>query len=276
MNRPADPLEPSAVAETERDGGASPHRVLVVDDERPARAKLKRLLARDPRFSWAGEARDGIEALERIEELKPDLVLLDVQMPGCDGFEMLSALGREPEFAVVFVTAHDAHALRAFDARALDYLLKPYDQDRLAQALDKVHRQLLGGSVLRRSLNGLLAALAPETQRYDRLVIKTREGWKSVLIASIVRLSASGKYVELTEPERKHLVRASLQSFEERLKGHGFVRVHRGEIVRPSAVVQVESLDHGDAVLTLLDGSAVSLSRTCRAEFFRHFAGPAR
>lgn len=263
-------MTPPANPEQDHQWRAEPHRVLVVDDERPARARLRRLIEQDARFTWAGEARDGVEALERIEALQPDLVLLDVQMPGCDGFEMLAALGNEPPFAIIFITAHDGHALRAFDAQAIDYLLKPYDGERFKQALDKAHRQLLGGTLLRGAISRLLGAVGARNGG-DRLVVKARDGWKSLLIDSVIRLSAHGKHVEISQTDAVHLVRASLTSFDERLKEHGFVRVHRGELVRASAVVHVEALDHGDAVLTLVNGAAVNLSRTCRGEFFRHF-----
>jgi two-component system, LytTR family, response regulator len=239
------------------------YRVLVVDDEGPARAKIARLLAADSRFELVGEARDGLGALKQIEALQPDVVLLDVQIPGINGFEVLDALGPDRGFAVVFSTAHDRHALQAFDAHAVDYLLKPYDQERFARALDKAHAQLAGG---RRDPLGPMAAGS------DRMVIKTTEGWVALPHESIVRISAAGKYVSIVTSDGSHLVRQTLTSIAERLDAERFVRVHRSEIVRVGAVAKLEPWTHGDAILTLRDGSTLVLSRTCRRQFLARWS----
>jgi two-component system LytT family response regulator len=250
----------------------APYRVLVVDDERPARAKVARLLEGDRRFVLAGEASDGLEALERVEALSPDLIVLDVQMPGIDGFEVLDALGAERDPAIVFSTAHDEYALRAFDANAVDYLLKPYDVDRFRRALDKARAQLAAGRAGGEPVAGLLAAADPGGSR--RLVLKTAAGWVPLPLASVLRASAAGKYVEVHSTEGRHLARQSLRALAARLDPARFVRVHRGEIVNVGAVARLEPWAHGDGLLTLSDGSAVVLSRTYRRAFLERFRPP--
>jgi two-component system LytT family response regulator len=237
-------------------------RVLIVDDERPARAKIRRLLADDARFAIVGEASDGFQALDRVETLAPDLVFLDIQMPGIDGFEMLAALGAEREFVVVLSTAHDEHALRAFDAHALDYLLKPYDKERFRIALEKACRLLAAGERQREVPNG-----------DQRRVVRSDSGWIAVDLETVIRAAADDKQVILFTTTGALRVRHSLTDLTRRLDPERFVRVHRGEIVRVAAVARYEPSAHGDGVLTLTDGSAVVLSRTRREAFVRSFRG---
>ena len=234
-------------------------RVLIADDERPARAKVKRLLAEDPRFELVGEARDGVEAMRSIGELRPDLVILDVEMPGLDGFEMLEALRSKRDFVVIFSTAHDQHALRAFDAHALDYLLKPYDGPRFHAALEKAARQI----------EGRRRASAPSPRK---IIVKTEEGLVTIAEEAIDRVSASGKHVVLFTKEGECRIRQTLGAISSKLDGARFVRVHRGEIVRVDAVTRYEPGLRGDGVLTLSDGTAVVLSRSFRHEFLNRFA----
>jgi two-component system LytT family response regulator len=237
----------------------------VVDDERPARAKVKRLLSSDDRFDHVGEATTGPEALRQVERLRPHILILDVQMPGLDGFEVLDALGPTPNLVVIFSTAHDEHALRAFDAHAVDYLLKPYDGERFRRALDKAHAQLVAG----RHENGQLASLASQGVR--RLVVKTDEGWEPISFETIVRVSAAGKHVCVFTTEKRHLVRQSLQAIAARLDPTRFVRVHRSEIVNVDAVVRLDPWQHGDGILLLRDGATVVLTRTHRQSFLGRF-----
>jgi two-component system LytT family response regulator len=234
--------------------------VLIVEDERPARAKIRRLLSTDPRFTVIGEACDGIEGLTAIEELAPDLVFLDVQMPGLDGFELLDALGPERRFVVVFSTAHDEHALRAFDEHAVDYLLKPYDGERFRQALDKAARLIESGS----------RGEVPKGFG-RRIVMKTDEGWLSLDPGDLLRASAAGKYVVVHTPRGRIIVRQSLTAFAARLDRREFARVHRGEVVRFDAIARYEPQIRGDGILTLRDGTAIALSRTFRGAFLERF-----
>jgi two-component system LytT family response regulator len=239
------------------------HRVLIVEDERHARANLKRIVSRDERFSVVGEATDGLHGLEQIDTLRPDLVLLDIEMPRCNGFEMLAALDGARDFSVIFATAHDERALDAFEAHALDYLLKPYDPERIARALHKAHHQLLGSRLAQKGMLEIVRD-PPHTPPRRRLVLRTQAGWSSLELDTVRRLSALGKHVEISSLGSKLVARSSLRKLEQRLGDAAFVRVHRGEIVRVAAVRHVESCAHGDGIITLDDGSAVPLSRSYR------------
>jgi two-component system LytT family response regulator len=245
---------------------AEPLRVLVADDEAPARAKLRRLLAADPRFALAGEAADGAAAVAQVQALRPDVLILDIQMPGLTGFEVLQALA-PPLPQVIFSTAYDRFALDAFEAAAVDYLLKPYDAARFAKALDRAFA--LRGAGKGGELKALLAKVAQAP--LERLLVKAEDRWIPVPLKAVRRLSADGKQVKVHAEGGVHALRTSLAELERRLDARRFVRVHRGEIVALDAVAHLEPWDHGDALLVLKDGSKVVLSRTHRAAFLERW-----
>ncbi len=250
-------------------------KALVVDDEAPARAKLVRLLRDDGRFELAGEADDGIAAVAQIEALRPDLLLLDIQMPGLTGFEVLRAVGPAACPKVVFSTAHDRYALEAFDAHAIDYLLKPYAADRFGAALDKACAQLrAGASGEVAAIEALLARYPGAGSRYlERLIVKRDDGWVPIPLDRVRRLSAEGKHVRVHETGGEHLLRESLGELEARLDPARFVRVHRGDVVNLAFVVRLDALFHGDSVAELDDGTSVVVSRTHRDAFFTRWRG---
>lgn len=249
-------------------------RALVVDDEAPARAKLVRLLRDDGRFELAGEADDGAAAVAQIEALRPDLLLLDIQMPGLTGFEVLRAVGAAACPKVIFSTAHDRFALEAFNAHAVDYLLKPYDAGRFRVALDKACAQLRAGGSEVAVLEALLARHPGAHGRYlERLIVKRDDGWIPVPLDRVRRLSAEGKHVRVHADGGSHLMRESLAELEARLDPARFVRVHRGEIISLHAVIRLDALFHGDAVAELDDGSSVVVSRTHRDAFLTRWRG---
>ncbi|MFM2417908.1 MAG: hypothetical protein RL385_2631 [Pseudomonadota bacterium] len=236
-------------------------RVLIVDDEAPARGKIARLLGCDTRFACVGEASDGLEALEKIRNLSPDVVFLDVQMPGLDGFEVLRALSAHVQLGVIFSTAYDRYALRAFDAHALDYLLKPYDAARFRQALDKAYALHLG----RRG--GDPASPDRGLHTDERLTVRSVDGaWLVLGFEDIVRLSAANKHTCVLTVSGEHLVRRPLSELAA-LLDRRFVRIHRGEVVNVTMVVRVEPRSHGDAVLVLRDGTERPLARSQRQRF---------
>ena len=243
-------------------------RVLIVDDEAPARAKVQRFLAKDPRFELAGQAGDGIEALAQVRELAPALLILDIQMPGLTGFEVLEQL-EPPRPQVVFATAFDQHALAAFEAHAVDYLLKPFDAPRFQAALDRAWALLRAGKGEPAAVKALLASLAKRP--LERLVVKVDDRWLPLPLRAVRRLSAEGKQVRVYAGADEHLLRRTLQELEARLDPRRFVRVHRSEIVALDAIAHLEPWDHGDALLVLKDGGHVVLSRTYRKAFLEQW-----
>jgi len=245
---------------------AEPMRVLVADDEAPARAKLRRMLAADPRFAFAGEAADGHATVAQVQTLRPDVLILDIQMPGLTGFEVLQAL-TPPLPQVIFSTAYDRFALDAFEASAVDYLLKPYDAVRFAKALDRA--ATLRGAGKGGELKALLAKVAQAP--LERLLVKAEDRWIPVPLKTVRRLSADGKQVRVNAEGGVYALRTSLLELERRLDARRFVRVHRGEIVALDAVAHLEPWDHGDALLVLKDGAKVVLSRTYRAVFLERW-----
>ncbi|MFT3928537.1 MAG: LytTR family DNA-binding domain-containing protein [Myxococcales bacterium] len=243
-------------------------RALIVDDEKPARDNLARLLSQDVRFELVGQAVDGGDALVQIERLVPDLVLLDIQLPGLNGFEVLRALG-ERDFAVVFSTAHDEYALRAFDAHAVDYLLKPYAAERFRRALDKAAAAL--ASKQRANHDELIRSALAHAR--PKLAFKERGGnWVSFAPEEVLWVAAYKKHTRVVLRQCEYVVRASLRELEQRLD-EAFARTHRSEIVNLRAVLRVEPWTHGDAILVLDGGATRVLTRTYRKDFLAALAG---
>ncbi|WP_437673551.1 LytR/AlgR family response regulator transcription factor [Sorangium sp. So ce131] len=247
-----------------------PLRVIVVDDEALARARLIRMLGRVGNVEVVAEAATGIEALERMRALRPDLLLLDVEMPGMDGFGVADAVDVADAPLVVFTTAHAQHAALAFDADAVDYLLKPVAQERLARALDKVAHRLLARE---RAGAGPTEDDGGAPRARPHVVAGREAGGAPPLLCvhdagrirffdprRITRFHAEDKYTTFALDGEEHLVRESLNALEERLSGLGFLRVHRSELVRVDAIRALEP-EPGGAVLQLSDGQSVSVSR---------------
>ena len=233
-------------------------RALVADDEPLARETVRLLLdgVADVELAW--EAADGRQAVDAIRGFRPDLVFLDVQMPHLDGFGVVEAVGPEAMPATVFTTAFDDHALRAFDAAAVDYLVKPYDDARFARALDRA-RTLCG-----RDHAVPLRALLDERQRpepADRLLVRSGTRLVVVQTAAVDWAEAAGDYVALHVGPQTHLLRETLTGLEDRLDGRQFVRVHRSAIVQVDRVRDVTLTAAGDARVRLRDGTEVRASR---------------
>ncbi len=236
-------------------------RTLIVDDEPPARRGLRALLAAHDDVEVIGEAGTGRDAVAAIESLRPDLVLLDVQMPDGDGLEVLRWLGPGRLPAVIFTTAFDEYALAAFDAQAVDYLLKPYDRARFEQALERARRQLRA----RAAAEPARTATAAATAFSDRIPV--RDGVRTMLVpvAAVECVEAEENYVRIWVGERSLLVRDTLRALAARLDPGRFLRVHRSWIVPVAKVVQAESLASGEYVLTLASGRRITTGRTYRA-----------
>lgn len=238
-------------------------RVLVVDDEPPARARLVDLLAAQDGIARVDEADDGVTAVRSILESAPDLVFLDVQMPDLDGFGVLEALPAEHHPEIVFVTAFDRYALAAFDAAAIDYLLKPYSDERFAEAMSKARRALAAPKD--ESLQNLVRSLPTEGRLpLRRIPVQDRERILFVDVAEIQWLEAEDVYVRLHLAEESRLLRSPLGALLERLEPGRFVRVHRSAAVAIDHLVAVHPLFRGAHELELRCGARVRSSRGYR------------
>lgn len=246
--------------------GPEPLRAIVVDDEPLARARLDALIGRRPDLTLVATCRHGQEAIETIDRLVPDLVFLDVQMPEIDGFEVLTRIGVSPLPSVVFVTAFDRHAVAAFEVDAVDYLLKPFEDERFDEAVDRVFRdrQTRGVDQLSEHLSRLL-----ERRERSRLgstpppfAIHGHGRIDLVAVDEVEWIAAEGPYVRIHVAAGSHLVRDSLRRLDETLAAHGFVRVHRGTLVRLDRIRTLHPLFRGEYQIELRSGDRVKLSRT--------------
>jgi two-component system LytT family response regulator len=229
-------------------------RVLIVDDEPLARSNLLSLLARDDELQVVGQCGSGQEALASIPVLRPDIVFLDVQMPECDGFEVLERLDGAPDFSIVFVTAYQEHAVRAFEVGALEYLLKPFDDKRFSQVLERVktrHRQ------------------PAEAQRF---IIKSGTTIAVVRLSDIDWIEAADYYSTLHATGKMHMLRRSLSDLEAQLAPHGFARIHRSTIVNLDRVRSLEIREDGEYEVLLQDGERLRLSRGYRKDVMERLA----
>jgi two-component system LytT family response regulator len=243
--------------------------VLVVDDEEPARQRMIDLLSRDADVTGIAEADNGLAAVEAIARTRPDLVFLDVQMPELDGLGVIDAIGAASMPLTIFVTAYDQHAIRAFEANALDYLLKPYSDERQEAAMARAKRRLQERSVHeigQRMLRLMARTTKDSTPRpLDRLVVKSGGTVRFVRVGEIDCIEAAGVYVTLHLAGKTLLHRASLQELADRLDSTRFVRVHRSAIVNIESIVQLEARSHGEFDAVLRHGGRIRVSRTYRA-----------
>ena len=237
-------------------------RAVIADDEPPARERIRDLLARETDIDVVAECADGISAVEAIERLTPDLLFLDVQMPELDGFDVLERTGTH-RMAIIFVTAYDEYAIRAFNVHAADYLLKPFDRDRFQAALTHA-RVLLAGhqnNHSRDQLISLLKDVKSTASPLNRIPIKAGGRIVFVPVDQIDWLEAADNYVRIHAGSETHLVRDTLAEFESRLDPARFVRIHRGTIVNLERVKELQPLFHGEYSVLLIDGTRLTLSR---------------
>ena len=244
-------------------------RALVVDDEPLARESLRILISRDPDFIVAGEC-TGVDAPALIRATNPDVLFLDIQMPELDGFGVISAIGAESAPLIVFTTAYDAYALKAFDVHALDYLLKPFDDARFAETLARVKTRVRGGGA-RTDAEKLVQLLEARERHARRLLVRVREKVIVVKTDDIDWIEAADYYASIHAGGNTYLLRETLNELEKRLDSEQFLRVHRSAIVNVDRVTEIHPLFRGDCTLLLTDGSRVKLSRTRRDQFERMF-----
>ena len=237
-------------------------RVLIVDDEPLARRGVVHRLRQFKDVEIVGECGDGVSAVEMILERSPDVVFLDIQMPGMDGFEVLHALPRERLPAVIFLTAHEQHVLRAFDVHALHYLVKPVDDARFAEAVGRA-RDLVNSELRADMARRLMNMLDGPLDRYtSRLTVQTGSRIQIVTAEEVEWIGAAGDYVELHVNGCSFLLRETMASLEQRLDPAKFIRIHRSRIVRSKGIVELRSIENREFTVKLSDGSEHRSSRT--------------
>jgi two-component system, LytTR family, response regulator len=243
-------------------------RVLVVDDEPLARDLIREMLANDPDAEIVGECANGRDAIEAIRTVSPDLIFLDVQMPELGGFEVLESFAGAELPAIIFVTAYDQYALKAFEVHALDYLLKPYDRDRFDSAWQRAKARVFEEQVNRRDqqIMALLNELRAGSQYIERLVIKAEGRVFFLDVDDIYYIEAEGNYVGVHNGQRSYLLRETIGGLESQLDPKKFLRIHRSAIVRIDKIKELQPWFHGEYRVILEGGKQLTLSRNYRAK----------
>src|SRR4051812_26937106 len=244
-------------------------RVLIVDNESLARDRLRRLMSGESNLEIVGESADGPAAVKAVEELHPDLLLLDIQMPGLDGFEVVKALNKAGTLpAVVFVTAFDQHAVRAFESRALDYLLKPVTKPRLQEALRRARERFSAAEgqapAIPQGLLDLLAEREAAAPALRRIPVRSGERTSFVSLEEIDWLEAAGNYVVIHLGKETHVLRETLVAFEAQLPARNFVRVSRSAILNLRRVKEFQIISSSEHVAILHDGQRIPITRSIR------------
>lgn len=241
-------------------------KTLVVDDEPLAREGITTLLQAAIDFQVIGHCANGEEAIEAIEAKKPDVVFLDVQMPEIDGFQVLESLDPKHMPTVIFVTAYDQYALRAFDIHAVDYLLKPVDVERFEQALERTRKRLESKRTngTDKHLKSLLEELKSRDQKLERLVVKTGGKIFFLRTEEIDWIEAAGDYVKIHINTIEHIIRERITELESKLDPSRFLRIHRSTIVNIDRIKEMQPMFYGDYVVILRNGTQLNLSRTYR------------
>ncbi len=250
-------------------------RTLIVDDEELGRKRIRKLLSLESDFEIVGESRDGREAIRAIEKFSPDLVFLDVQMPELGGFDVLSQIDPVKMPVIIFVTAHDQFALKAFQAQALDYLLKPFDDERFAQSLQRARTYLNGNAAgeIRERLARLVKGLPSQGQYLLRVAVKSAGRVVFLKAGEIDWIEAAGNYVNLHVGKESYLLRGRMSELEKRFDPEQFFRIHRSTMVNLDRVKELQPLFKGEGIVILKDGQKLSASRSC-SQRLQAFLGP--
>lgn len=241
-------------------------RVVIVDDEPIAREGIRTQLAREPAVEIVAECVDGLEAVETIRELAPDLLFLDVQMPGMSGFEVMETIGVDMVPAVVFVTAYDKYALQAFDVNAVDYLLKPFDTERFQKAFQRalVQIQRSNTAAINENLKALLETIKPGTRYLERLVVKSKGRIFFLPVSEIDWIESADNYVSLHAGRETHLIRETLTRLETKLNPEEFLRIRHAAIVNVKRIRELRPLFKGEYEIVLQNGTKLTSSRRYR------------
>lgn len=240
-------------------------RCLIVDDEVLAREGMRILAQKDTELQVIGECANGVQAVESISQKRPDLVLLDIQMPEMDGFGVLNYLNPEKLPYIIFVTAYDKYAVQAFEVHALDYLLKPVDDERFERAVERAKVMLRTESEWDHHISGLLKDLESKNPSYlERVIIKEEGRVFFVKTGEIDWIEAKGNYAMVHAGKKSHMIREAMTALENQLNPQKFFRIHRSTIVNIDRVSELQSLFHGDYRVRLQDGTSLLMSRRFR------------
>lgn len=251
-------------------------RCLIVDDEPLAREKLRGMLKKHSEVEVIGECANGREAVTAVQKEHPDLLFLDIQMPEMDGFGVLKAISDENLPRVIFVTAFDKYALRAFEVYALDYLLKPFDRDRFEKALQRAHQEIQrekGGDTNQRII-ALLEELKHKPKYLDRIVIKSNGRIFFLKSEESDWVEAEGNYVRIHSGKETYLIRETISSLETQLNPKRFLRIHRSTIVNIERIKELQPWFHGDYRILLKDGTQLTMSRSYREKLHEILGKP--
>jgi len=251
-------------------------RAVIIDDEPLARRKIRQMLARDPEVEVVGDCGNGREAIAAINAQNPDLVFLDVQMPEVDGFAVLESIAAPRSPLVIFVTAYDQYALRAFEVSAVDYLVKPFDRRRFEKAMQRAKSRIESerGSDVNRQALALLAELRARSSHIERLVIKAGGRAFFLKTEEIDWIEAEGKYVRLHAGKESYLLREAISSIEGQLDPKQFPRIHRSTIINIDRVRELQPWFHNEYRVILNDGTELMLSRSCRKKLGELLGSP--
>lgn len=244
-------------------------RALIIDDELPAREKIRRFLEDETRIECCGEADNGADAIRLIESEKPDLLFLDIQLSNMTGFDILEAIRDRHQPQVIFTTAYDQYAIRAFEVRAIDYLLKPFDQPRFKEALSRVLEKMK--HPVDRKIDELLSEFRQKQKFLHRILIRSEGKIYFVKTDDIQWIEAEEKYVWLHTIKDKHLYRATMNSMESQLDPAKFIRIHRSQIVNMELIREIQPWAHGDFIIILKDGKELPLGRSYKEKFMQMF-----
>jgi two-component system LytT family response regulator len=250
-------------------------RTLIVDDESLARERIREMLEADPQIEAVGDCANGKEAIEAIAKLKPDLIFLDVEMPGIDGFEVLESLDPASMPVVIFVTAYDQYAVRAFEIYALDYLLKPFDRERFEKSVTRAKEQLLRTSdTMSERILSALEQIKTRPVHLERLVIKMNGHVFFIKAEEIDWLEAEGNYVRLHAGKESYLLRDTITALEAQLDPKQFLRVHRSAIVNVDRIQELQPWFHGEYRIIMGEGVQLTLSRSYREKLHELLGRP--
>ena len=241
---------------------------LIVDDEKPARKKVRAFLEAEELVSVILEAENGISAVQLIQEKNPDLVFLDIQMPGMTGFEVIDAIGIDKMPALVFVTAYDQFALNAFEVQAVDYLLKPFDEERFKKSFQRVFNQIQKSEDHSTTLTGLIQQINKEKKYSHRILVSEGVKYFFIKIDDILYVSAEEKYIKLHTEKGNYLKRDTMNKMEKRIDPVKFARIHRSTIVNIDHIKELQSWSHGDYIAILKNGEKLNVSRRYRENLF--------